>query len=75
MAKFLDEAKEGVIFFSWGSHYRDTDPEGTMAALMDVFSRVKQKVLFKWQNSTVLNKPPNVLIKTWVPQISVLSRY
>nr|XP_014286413.1 UDP-glucuronosyltransferase 2B23-like isoform X2 [Halyomorpha halys]XP_014286417.1 UDP-glucuronosyltransferase 2B23-like isoform X2 [Halyomorpha halys] len=72
--KFMNESKDGVIFFTWGSHYKMTNMEPELLkSLMSVFGKLKQRVLMKWENETLPGKPDNVKIAKWFPQASVLS--
>ncbi|KAF5289260.1 hypothetical protein FQA39_LY15190 [Lamprigera yunnana] len=74
LQKFLDNAKDGVIYFSMGSvlrsQYFSLDKRD---AMLKVFSRLKQKILWKWDDN-LLNKPTNVITSSWVPQQDVLGR-
>lgn len=70
--KFLDEAKDGAIFFSLGSifktHYLGNE---TRNNLMDVFSKLPVRVLMKFEdehNETF----DNVMIGKWLPQNDIL---
>jgi hypothetical protein len=72
--KFLDEAKEGVVYFSMGSvvQSKDWTPE-SREALLKAFSKLKQKVLWKYENETLPNQPKNVKIGKWFPQRDILA--
>lgn len=70
---YLDEAEEGVIIFSMGSNLRSCDLSvSKREALLKTFSKVKQKVLWKWESEEVPNLPQNVKIMQWLPQSDVL---
>ncbi|CAH1403021.1 unnamed protein product [Nezara viridula] len=74
LQKFMNESKEGVIFFTWGSHYNMTNmPPKLLSSFMSVFGKLKQKVLMKWETDTLPGKPDNVKIDKWFPQASLLS--
>ncbi|KAF5289139.1 hypothetical protein FQR65_LT02029 [Abscondita terminalis] len=71
---FLDGATEGVIFFSMGSTIKCTDiSEQTQIAFFNVFSRLKQKVLWKWEGEALPNKTDNILVRSWLPQQDILA--
>ncbi|KAF5289142.1 hypothetical protein FQR65_LT02032 [Abscondita terminalis] len=71
---FLDNAQEGVIYFSLGSNVISKDiSDQKRNSLLEVFSRLKQKVLWKWENTTLPNKTSNVHIATWFPQQAILA--
>lgn len=65
-------AKDGFILFSLGSIVRPTEmPEETRKAFVNVFAKLKQRVLWKWPNP-MPDLPPNVKLLKWVPQQDVL---
>ncbi|XP_055378296.1 UDP-glycosyltransferase UGT5-like [Condylostylus longicornis] len=71
---FLDTAKHGAILFTLGSEIKTTElPPEKLSAILNVFRSLKQKVLFKWENWNLPNKPDNVLISNWFPQKEILS--
>ncbi|KAJ4448758.1 hypothetical protein ANN_00149 [Periplaneta americana] len=68
---YLDEAKDGVIYFSLGSMIRsETLPREKVQAFIDTFAKLPQKVLWKIDNITGL--PHNVRTSKWLPQYEVL---
>nr|CAI5861497.1 unnamed protein product [Callosobruchus analis] len=70
---FLDSAKEGVVLFSMGSNLKSADfPEEKKNAVLKAFSKIKQKVLWKFE-ADLPNKPSNLKISKWLPQKDVLS--
>lgn len=70
---FLDNAEHGVIVFSWGSMARsDSLSVEKLNALLGAFNRLKQRVIWKWENETLPNQPKNVLISKWLPQKDIL---
>ncbi|KAJ8918835.1 hypothetical protein NQ315_011121 [Exocentrus adspersus] len=70
---FLDSAKDGVIIFSMGSNLRSADfPKEKKEAVLKVFSRLKQKVLWKFEED-LPGKPSNVKILSWLPQQDALA--
>lgn len=74
LKKFLDNAAEGVIVFSWGSMIKtSTLPEKKLKALIKVFSEIPRKVVWKWEGREPRELPKNVMIKKWIPQFDLLS--
>ncbi|KAF5289140.1 hypothetical protein FQR65_LT02030 [Abscondita terminalis] len=70
----LDNAPEGVVFFSLGTNIISKDiSDEKRNSLLNVFSRLKQKVLWKWENITLPNKTSNIEIASWFPQQAILS--
>lgn len=72
LQEFLDGAREGAIVFSMGSNLKSADfPQEKTEAILKVFSRLKQKVLWKYETD-LPGKPANVKIMSWIPQQDVL---
>uniref|UniRef100_A0A182R101 UDP-glucuronosyltransferase n=1 Tax=Anopheles farauti TaxID=69004 RepID=A0A182R101_9DIPT len=70
---FLDEAKHGVIFFSLGTNLRSADmPPEKLAIILRVFSSLRQRVVWKFEDERIRNLPPNVLVRGWLPQSDIL---
>ena len=74
LRKFLDGASdEGVIYVSFGSVIKASlMGEDKRKALLNVFGKLKQKVLWKWETEHMDDKPPNVMLHKWLPQQDVL---
>jgi glucuronosyltransferase len=71
---FLDKAEEGVILFSMGSIVQAVNwPVEKREALVKVFAKLKQKVIWKYENETLPNKPGNVVISKWISQRDILA--
>jgi len=47
-------------------------PESKRKALLAVFSKLKQKVLWKWETEEMPDLPKNVKLSKWLPQQDVL---
>lgn len=74
LQKFLDNAKDGVVLFSMGSIVQGTEWEDEQReAFVRAFSKLNQKVLWKYENDTLPNKPKNVKIMKWLPQRDILA--
>jgi glucuronosyltransferase len=73
LQKFLDEAKDGVIYFSLGSNVLgDHVPEDKIRAFLEAFSELPQKILWKWESDILPEQPPNVKYGKWLPQQDIL---
>ncbi|XP_055628473.1 UDP-glycosyltransferase UGT5-like [Toxorhynchites rutilus septentrionalis] len=71
---FMDNATDGVIYFSMGSNIKSKDlPIEKRDAILQVFLKLKQKVLWKWEDENLPSKPANVLIQSWWPQDDILA--
>ncbi|XP_069696524.1 UDP-glucosyltransferase 2-like [Periplaneta americana] len=74
LVKFLDEAKDGFIFFSLGSNLRsDAIAKDKLQVLLDAFSELPQRVLWKFESHSLLEQPSNVMIGKWLPQSDILA--
>ena len=73
-ARRADEAgPEGVIYVSFGSVLKaSVMSEDKRLTLLNVFGKLKQKVLWKWETEHMEDKPPNVMLHKWLPQQDVL---
>ena len=47
-------------------------PESQRLLLLNVFSRLKQRVLWKWETEVMEDKPQNVMLSKWLPQQDIL---
>ncbi|KAL7041126.1 hypothetical protein ACKWTF_000660 [Chironomus riparius] len=71
---FLDDAKDGAILFSFGSNAKSIYiPEDKQKIILKVFSKLKQRVIMKWESDVLPGKPKNVLISKWLPQDDILA--
>ncbi|XP_050556015.1 UDP-glucosyltransferase 2 [Spodoptera frugiperda] len=74
LKKLMDNAKNGVIYFSLGSNIRSKDlPDSMKEGLLEIFGKLKQTVIWKFEEN--LDKTPkNVHIVQWAPQQSLLGK-
>lgn len=74
LKSFLDNSKNGVIFMSLGSNAQSKDlkPE-TIRMFLNVFSKLKLDVLWKFEGESLPNKPDRLMTSKWVPQPDVLA--
>ncbi|KAJ9584434.1 hypothetical protein L9F63_021227, partial [Diploptera punctata] len=74
LKKFLDEATDGVIYFSFGSNILSKNmPEDKIRIFIKVFSELPQKIVWKWDSDTLPEKSPNVKTGKWLPQQDILA--
>ncbi|XP_043644918.1 UDP-glycosyltransferase UGT5 [Drosophila teissieri] len=75
LAKFLDTADEGAIFFSLGTNVNtNTFRPDTVDILYKVLSKLPQRVIWKWED--LKNKPgnaSNIFFSNWLPQDDILA--
>lgn len=73
LQKFLDNAENGVVFISWGSMIKaETMPVDKRDAIVRAMKRLKQRVIWKWENESLANKPDNMYLSKWLPQRDIL---
>lgn len=73
---FVDGADKryGVVYFSMGSNLRSADmPKHVQAGILRALGRLRQRVLWKWEDAELPNKPANVLVRSWFPQDDILA--
>ncbi|XP_071454147.1 UDP-glycosyltransferase UGT5-like [Hetaerina americana] len=73
---FLDGAgKDGAIYFSLGSVLKSSGfPKETRDELITAFSKIKQRVLWKWEgDSPIPGQSKNVRLEKWLPQQDLLA--
>ncbi|EAT45642.1 AAEL003098-PA [Aedes aegypti] len=74
LQQYLDEAPDGVIYFCMGSHIQSKHfPSDKRDAFLKVFSQLKQRVLWKFEDTSIPDIPSNVLIRSWMPQNDILA--
>ena len=73
LQEFLDGAKDGVIYFSMGSNLRSADlPLEKRNGILKTFAKLKEKVLWKWEEDELPGRPENVKLGKWLPQQDIL---
>lgn len=71
---FLESAENGFILFSMGSVIQANKwPVSKREAFINTFKNLKLKVIWKYENETLPNKPDNVYISSWIPQRDILA--
>ncbi|XP_055836955.1 UDP-glycosyltransferase UGT5-like [Episyrphus balteatus] len=70
----MDNAKNGIIYFSFGSNIQGDILNKEKAKIMfDVLSKLPYTILWKWGKTDYPGQGPNVIYKTWLPQDDVLA--
>ncbi|EDV54742.1 UDP-glucuronosyltransferase 2B17 [Drosophila erecta] len=74
LQKILDNASNGVILISWGSQLKASSlPAARRDGIVRAIGRLEQEVIWKYENDTLPNKPPNLHIRKWLPQRDILA--
>jgi len=72
---FIEGSPNGVIFFSMGSTVRGaTMPFYKVKIFQNVFSKLPQRILWKWEDDVMPGKPHNVMIGKWFAQNDILGK-
>ncbi|KAG5880372.1 hypothetical protein JTB14_029498 [Gonioctena quinquepunctata] len=75
LKEFLDNSTEGVVYFSMGTNLPSENlPTWKRDVFLKVFGKLKQKVLWKWEDD-LPGKPQNVKVEKWLPQQEILGNY
>ncbi|KAJ8923417.1 hypothetical protein NQ315_001975 [Exocentrus adspersus] len=72
---YLDSATNGFVYFSLGSNVKSKDLQvESRNAIIEALGELPYKVLWKFEadEDTLSNKPSNVKLIKWAPQIGVL---
>ena len=73
LESFVQSAEHGVVLVSFGSVIKASKmPEDKRKLMLKVFSKLKQKVIWKWE-AEMPDAPSNVMISSWLPQTSLLA--
>ncbi|XP_024891145.1 UDP-glucuronosyltransferase 2B30-like [Temnothorax curvispinosus] len=74
IAEFLDNAHEGVLYFSLGSMIKmSTMPPEKLDAVLKVIGSIPRKVIWKWEADELPRKLDNVMARKWLPQFDVIN--
>jgi glucuronosyltransferase len=49
-------------------------PETMTKSFLEAFSKLEQKVLWKWETDTLPGQPTNVKLGKWLPQSDILGK-
>lgn len=61
---------------SMGSMLKGTSfPKDIRENFLKAFSKLAQRVIWKWENDIMEGKPPNVMLTKWAPQRDLLCKY
>ncbi|CAG9767677.1 unnamed protein product [Ceutorhynchus assimilis] len=70
---YLDEASQGVIYFSLGSTVKSSQLSSKLkSVLVNTLSQLPFKVLWKYEDESQQEIVKNILTRSWLPQQAVL---
>lgn len=71
---WVEGAKDGLVFVSFGTNIKSKDlTVEKRNVLLNNFAKLKQRVLWKFEDDSMTNLPKNVMIKKWLPQNDILA--
>lgn len=74
LKNFVETAKNGVIYMSFGSNVRSKDLDFKVQNIfLNTFRNLDYKFIWKFEDENIQNKPSNVLISKWLPQSDLLA--
>ncbi|XP_055629659.1 UDP-glucosyltransferase 2-like [Toxorhynchites rutilus septentrionalis] len=74
LQEWLDGAEHGAIFLSFGSNLKSSNlRQDKFDAIIGSISKLKQRIIWKWDTDVMPGKPANVFIGKWLPQDAILA--
>ncbi|KAK9886016.1 hypothetical protein WA026_014802 [Henosepilachna vigintioctopunctata] len=72
LKRYLDNATNGVIYFSLGTNIKSYLLKDSLKQIfLETFAELPYKVLWKFENENLPNKPDNIWISKWFPQSDI----
>lgn len=69
LQKIMDAAVHGIIYFSLGTNIKAKNiPADKQIEILNTFRKLKQTILWKWDEPMTDGKPDNVYVSSWFPQ-------
>ena len=74
LSNFLDQAKSGAIYVSFGSVIKSSlMSKEKLDSFLETFRQIKYPVIWKWDADQIPNLSANVMLKKWLPQQDLLA--
>lgn len=71
---FIESAEHGVIYFSLGSNVKPSVmDEQKKLDILATFSKLKQKVIWKWDDESLKVDKNKFMVRKWLPQDDILA--
>lgn len=73
LKQFLDNATEGFIYMNLGSYVKPNNlPTERLNVFIKTFTYLPYKILWRFENEHIPERPDNVLISKWTSQQGIL---
>ncbi|KAJ8959696.1 hypothetical protein NQ318_021888, partial [Aromia moschata] len=73
LKQFLDNAKDGFIYFSFGSNVKSKDiSRNLLKTILEAIKEIPYTFLYKYEGDHLDDKPDNVRLVKWAPQYQIL---
>ncbi|KAL3288264.1 hypothetical protein HHI36_002712 [Cryptolaemus montrouzieri] len=74
LQRILDDAKDGLVYFSLGTNVRfEYVDKNFKESILTALGNLPFTVLCKWETEDISDKPKNVILRKWLPQQSILA--
>ena len=71
---FLDDAVAGAVYVSFGSAIKSSlMSKERLNVFLETFREISYPVIWKFDEDSIPNLPPNVILKKWLPQQDLLA--
>lgn len=71
---FIESSHDGVVYFSLGGNLKPSDmPKEKQQAIISSLSKIKEKIIWKWDDPNVQVDKDKFLIKNWFQQDAILA--
>lgn len=73
--EFIEDSLHGVVLFTFGSTVlMSSMPSYRRTAFLEALAQLPQRILMKYEGE-MIDKPNNVMIRKWLPQRDILSKF
>lgn len=71
---FIESAKHGVVYFSLGGNLKPSKmSKEKKRAIQEALSKLKEKVIWKWDDETLVVDKSKFMVRKWLPQDDILA--
>nr|WMP40246.1 UDP-glucuronosyltransferase UGT42K1 [Tuta absoluta] len=71
--KFIEEAKDGVIYINFGSVMKTSSlPADKVEAILGAMDEFPHRFIWKWEDKTLKYDKNKLYIDSWLPQVDIL---